>query len=307
MAQAPPVTSPPKPVLEIRPPKGWIGLDLNELWDFRELLFFFSWRDIKVRYKQSLLGVAWAVLGPLAHTVVFVVIFGAIAKMPTDGLPKWLFYMPGLIIWEYFAGSLTNASNSLVRQAHILKKTYFPRLLIPLSGCLTPVVDLLIACVLLVGLMFVFGFTPAPSAFLIPLLLIMAMASALGMGLVFAALNVRYRDIHYALPLVTQLWKYCSVVVPFSEIPAEWGPWRFAFALNPMVGVVEGFRWCVSHPYMSMEQADAPMQTEAAFQAISEAVAPLELIAIGLPVTLLIFVFGLYYFKRMEKYFADIV
>ena len=291
MAQAPPATSPAKAVLEIRPPKGWIGLNLKELWAYRELLFFFTWRDVKVRYKQSLLGVAWAVLGPLAHTVVFVIIFGGIAKMPTDGLPKWLFYMPGLVIWEYFANSLTYASNCLIGQAHILQKTYFPRLLIPMSGCLTPMVDLLIALIVLFGLMLAFGFAPASSAFLIPLLVIMAMASALGIGLVFAALNVRYRDVRFVLPLVTQLWKYCSVVVPFSSIPAEWGPWRLAFALNPMVGVVEGFRWCVSHPYMSMDQADAPLQ----------------LIAIGLPVTLLLLVFGLYFFKRMEKYFADIV
>lgn len=274
----------------IRPTKGWLALNLSELWEYRELLYFLVWRDIKVRYKQTLLGFGWAIISPLMLTVVFTLVFGRLGKLPTDGLPKPVFYMAGLVIWRYFAQSLTSASNSLVGNAGMLTKIYFPRLLIPLGSILTGAVDLAIALVMLSVVMAYFQTVPALTTLLLPVLILMTAATTLGVGLFFAALNVRFRDVRSLLPLLVQLWMYITVIVPFSRIPERFGDWRYLYGLNPMAGVVEGFRWCLLHSVdgASMEP-------------------PWALLAVGAPVTLMILMAGLYYFRRVESQFADIV
>lgn len=283
--------SPPEPkTLLLRPHKGWLSLNLGELWEYRELLYFLAWRDIKVRYKQTLLGFGWAIISPLMLTVVFTLIFGRLGKLPTDGLPKAVFYMSGLVIWRYFAQALGQTSNSLVGNAGLLTKIYFPRLLIPLGTIVTHLVDFGIAMVMLGVIMAYYGIVPALTTLLLPLLVLMAAATTLGVGLFFAALNVRFRDVRSLLPLIIQLWMYITVIVPFSRIPERFGDWRYLYGLNPMAGVVEGFRWCLLH-----NASGASMEP------------PWVLLAVGAPVTLLCLLAGLFYFRRVEGQFADIV
>ncbi len=274
------------PITRIRPIKGWVPIRLGELWVQRELLYFFVWRDIKVRYKQTLLGLAWTILVPLANTVVFTVVFGKLAKLPTDGLPEPVFYMAGLVIWKYFASALTSASGSLVNSSGLLTKIYFPRLFLPISTCITGLVDFFIAFSALLLLVLYYQILPALTILLLPLLLVVAMGTALGVGLFFAALNVRYRDVGVLVPFVVQIWMYCSVIVPFSMIPDEYGNWRYLYGINPMAGVIEGLRWSLM-----------PGTLEA----------PWILIGIGAVAALSVLFWGLYYFKRMEEVFADIV
>jgi lipopolysaccharide transport system permease protein len=278
------------PVIHIRPSKGWIPLNLKEMWDNRELLYFFIWRNIKLRYKQTLLGVVWTILVPLANTFIFTLFFGKLAKLPTDGLPQPVFYMAGLVVWKYFSTALISTSNSLVGSSGLLTKVYLPRLLIPLSACITGLVDFVIALGALILLMFYFQVVPAATALLLPVLVLIALGTAFGVGLFFTALNVKYRDVEALVPFIVQLWMYGSVIVPFSMIPERFGPMRYLYGLNPMAGVVEGFRWCLMH-----HVPGATIQ------------APLTLIAIGVPVTIVMLLCGLYYFKRMENQFADIV
>ncbi len=276
--------------LIIRPAKGWLALNLKELWEYNELLYFLVWRDIKVRYKQTILGFGWAIISPLMLTVVFTLIFGRLGKLPTDGLPRPLFYMAGLVIWRYFSQALTATSNSLVGNAALLTKIYLPRLLIPLGTILTGLVDLAIALVMLGVVMAYFQTAPALTALLLPLLILMAAATALGVGLIFAALNVRFRDVRSLLPLLIQLWMYITVIVPFSRIPERFGHWRYLYGINPMAGVVEGFRWCLLNSV-----AGTTMNP------------PWALLAVGVPTSAAILVMGLYYFRRAESQFADIV
>jgi lipopolysaccharide transport system permease protein len=278
------------PVIHIRPSKGWIPLNLKEMWDNRELLYFFIWRNIKLRYKQTLLGVVWTILVPLANTFIFTLFFGKLAKLPTDGLPQPVFYMAGLVVWKYFSTALISTSNSLVGSSGLLTKVYLPRLLIPLSACITGLVDFAIALGALILLMFYFQVVPAATALLLPVLVLIALGTAFGVGLFFTALNVKYRDVEALVPFIVQLWMYGSVIVPFSMIPERFGPMRYLYGLNPMAGVVEGFRWCLMH-----HVPGATIQ------------APLTLIAIGVPVTIVMLLCGLYYFKRVENQFADIV
>ena len=280
------------PVTIIQPSDGWRSLDLRELWDRRELLYFFAWRDLKVRYKQTLFGVLWAVAGPLASMLVFTFVFDKMAGLPSDGLPGPIFYLSGLVIWRYFANALSAASNSLVGNQAILTKVYFPRLVIPLSSCITGLADFLIALAVLFLLMAYYHIVPGLAILLLPVLLLLTMAAALGAGLFFASLNVKYRDVGYILPFLLQLWMFCTIIVPYSEVAQRGGLWRFVYGLNPMGGVVEAFRWSLLRGAMT-----GPSNTGALW----------VLLATGTPVALLLLVAGLLYFKRLEKMFADIV
>lgn len=274
----------------IEPPRAWWRIDFQELWQYRELFGSLVARDFRVRYKQSLLGFMWAIIGPLSNAFVFAVLFGKVANMPTDGLPEGLFYMAGLVIWGFFSRTLTGVSGSLIANQALLTKIYIPRLIIPISAMLRSAVDFSIGFAVLILLILSKGTLPAATIVLVPLLVFIAGVTALGVGLFFAAMNVRYRDARNLVGFITQIWMYSSVIVPFSRIPEEYGNLRYLYGLNPMGGVVEGFRWCLLHHKMD-----------------NGAEAPLVLLAIGTAVMVSIFPVGLYFFKRMECQFADIV
>jgi lipopolysaccharide transport system permease protein len=277
------------PITLIEPTRSLTPLLLREYWHYRDLLYFLTWRDVKVRYKQTLLGVGWAVLVPLTQMVIFGVIFGKIARFSSDGLNPFLFYLCGLVPWQYFSNALTLSSGSLVAQSHLMTKVYFPRIFIPLSACVASVVDLAIAFALLVGVILCLGMLPASTIALVPLLVLLAFANALGAGLTLSALSVKYRDIRFVVPFIVQIWMYGSVLLPFSQLPEQWGVWRYLYALNPMVGVIEGFRWCLLHP------------------AMEGAATPWLLLAMGMPATLLLLTTGIQIFHRTERQFADTV
>jgi lipopolysaccharide transport system permease protein len=270
------------PVIRIRPSRGWVPLRLHDLWEYRELLYFLTWRDLKVRYKQTLLGAAWAIIQPVGTMVVFSVFFGSLIKVPSDGVPYPIFSYAALLPWQYFQGSLTQASNSLVGSATLLRKVYFPRLVIPIASVLAGVVDFLIAFVLLIGMMVYYGIAPTPAVVLLPVFFLLAMVTALGVGLWLAALNVAYRDVHYVVPFLIQFWMFATPVAYSSKLLDE--PWRTVYGLNPMVGVVEGFRWALLGT-----SAPGPM-------AIVSAV-----------VAVVILVSGAAYFRRVERTFADLI
>lgn len=271
------------PVLVIEPSRGWVGLKLRELWEYRELVYFLIWRDVKVRYKQTALGAAWAVIQPLFSMLVFTVVFGKLAKMPSDGIPYPLFSYAALLPWNYFAQGLSNSSDSLVGSANLIRKVYFPRLAIPVAAVCGGVVDFCIAFAVLLLLMGHFGVAPTWNVVWLPLFLLLALVTALGVGLWLSALNVQYRDVKYTVPFLVQFWMYATpIVYPSSLLPE---PWKTLYGLNPMAGVVEGFRWAllgVKTPPGAMVWASA-----------------------GAAVALL--VSGAYFFRRMEKTFADVV
>jgi lipopolysaccharide transport system permease protein len=267
----------------IEPPKGWAPLELGELWKFRELLFFLTWRDIMVRYKQTALGAAWAVLQPILTMIVFSIIFGGLAKLPSEGIPYPIFTFTALLPWQLFAFALTQSSNSLVGSQNLVSKVYFPRLVVPFSSVLAGVVDFAIAFVILMGMMAFYGIRLTPAVLLLPLFLLLALASALAVGLWLSALNVKYRDIRYVVPFLTQFWMYATPIAYSSSLIPE--KWRWLYSLNPMTGVVEGFRWAI------LGKSSLDMLSLS--------------ISAGMVVVLLIG--GLYYFKRMETSFADII
>jgi lipopolysaccharide transport system permease protein len=266
----------------ITPSRGWAPLRLKELWEYRELLYFLVWRDVKVRYKQTALGVAWAVLQPLLAMFVFSLFFGRLARMESDGVPYPLFNLAGLVPWTFFIFGVTEAANSVIGSRQLITKVYFPRLAVPLAPVLAGLVDFAIAFILLVGVMVWYGNAPGIRTLtLVPLVLI-AFLSALGTGMWLAALNVQYRDVRYVLPFLTQLWLFATpIVYPSSLVPA---PWRGWYALNPMVGVVDGFRWALLGTPAS----------GAVF--VSSAVAALAIAASGA-----------FYYRRIERLLADIV
>jgi lipopolysaccharide transport system permease protein len=290
------------PITVIEPPRGWIGLDLRELWQYRELFGFMVWRDIKVMYKQTLLGAAWAVLVPFTQMVIFTFIFGRVAGLDSDGLPGPLFYYAGLLPWTYFATSLTMSSGSMVTNARMLTKIYFPRLILPASACITPLVNFAIASVILFVIMAFYRVAPPPATLALPLLLVLAFMTAMGAGLVLAAMNVKYRDVKYTIPFLVQIWMYVTVILPFSSFKS-FGEWRWLYGLNPLGSVVEGFRWCLFHL--------DPRYGERVVIGGVEQFVPIEfpwlLMAISTPVAAGILAFGLYYFRRMERMFADII
>jgi len=255
---------------------------LADLWRYRELLYFFVWRDIKVRYKQTVLGAGWAILQPALTTVVFTIFFGRLARMPSDGIPYPVFAMMALVPWTYFAAALAASSASVGGYQHIISKVYFPRLIIPLAAALAPLVDFAIAFAILVLLMMWFGVVPGPAIVWLPLLLLLAVATAAAAGIWLSALSVRYRDLRYVIPFAIQLWMFATpVAYPASLVPSEW---RTLYALNPMVGVIEGFRWVL-----------ADRQPPGALTFVSAAVVAVLLAA------------GLVHFRRTEGTFADVI
>jgi lipopolysaccharide transport system permease protein len=272
----------PRPVFRIVPP-GRLDLDLGELWRSRELLYFLVWRDLKVRYKQTALGVVWAILQPLAAMAIFSLVLGRFAKVPSNGLPYPVFVYAGLLVWLYFSQAVSSAGTSIVGNANLITKVYFPRLVIPTSAVLMPLVDFLLSGVVLGGLMTIYGIAPDWHIVALPPLLLLVVASALGVGLWVAALNVRYRDVPYALPFLLQIWLFASpVVYPAQILPDRW---RWVFALNPLTGAVDGFRWAL----LDQGAADA------------------SVLAVGAGVALLLLASGIVYFRRVQDSFADVI
>lgn len=230
-------------VIVIEPTRGWVSLQLRALWEYRELLYFLVWRDVKVRYKQTALGVAWIVLQPVVGMVVFSILFGGLLKVPSGDVPYPIFAYAALLPWNYFASSLSRSSTSVVGSAHLITKVYFPRLVIPISGVLSGLVDFAVAFLVLIALMAGYGIAPTPAVVLLPAFLLLAMLTALGFGLWLSALNVRFRDVNYLIPFLVQIWMYCAPVVYGSTLIPE--RFRLLLGLNPMTGAVEGFRWAL--------------------------------------------------------------
>ncbi len=271
------------PTLVIRPASGWASLGLRELWEYRELLYFLTWRDIKVRYKQTVLGAAWAIIQPFFIMVVFSLFFGRLAGVPSDNIPYPVFTFCALLPWQLFAQALSESSNSLVANERLITKVYFPRLVVPIAAVLGGLVDFAIAFVVLLAMMFYYGITPGIAVLYLPFFILLAVMTALGCGLWLSALNVQYRDVRYTLNFLTQFWMFITpVAYPSSIVPEKW---RALYGLNPMAGVVEGFRWAL----------------------LGKTEAPGPLLAVSVFAVILILVGGLYYFRRMEETFADIV
>ncbi len=273
----------------IRPSKSWTALNLRDLWRFRELVYFMTWRDLKVRYKQTVLGVSWAVLEPFLTMVVFTIFFGELAKVPTDNIPAPVFYFVALLPWGLFAKALNTASRSLVSHQNMVTKIYFPRLILPLSSVVAGLVDFLIGCLVLVGIMAYYALTGQmqivlTSALLtLPLFLLLTLMTALGVSLWLSALYVQYRDVGYLIPFLSEFWRIISPVVYSTTLIPE--KWRILYALNPMAGVLNGFRWAI----------------------LGTPTGPDMSLAVSSGVALLVFVTGLLYFRRMEKTFADTI
>src|SRR5579875_1022126 len=270
-------------VIRIRPRRGWRGLDLAELWRYRELLWFLAVRDIKLRYKQTALGVAWAVIQPLLTMIVFSIFFGRLGGMPSDSIPYPLFALCALLPWQLFAYALTQSSNSVVNEQRLITKVYFPRLIVPISSVLSGLMDFGVAFLLLLVMMAWYGVTPGWAVVTVPLFVVLAVAAALAVGLWLAALNVQYRDFRYTIPFLTQFWMFASpVAYPSSLVPEAWRP---LYGLNPMAGVIEGFRWALLN------------KANPSWGLLAASTAAVALFLTG----------GLFYFRRMEKNFADIV
>jgi lipopolysaccharide transport system permease protein len=271
------------PRVRIVPSRGWVSLKLQELWEYRELLYFFIWRDVKVRYKQTVLGIAWAILQPFFTMVIFSLFFGGLAKVPSDGVPYPIFAYTALVPWTFFAQGVTQSANSVVASANLINKVYFPRLAIPVASVLAGLTDLLPAFVVLLGMMLYYGVYPGAEIFWLPAFVLLALLTALAVGIGLAALNVRFRDVRHTVPFLVQCWLFATpIAYPSSLLPE---PWKTVYAINPMVGVVEGFRWAL----LNTQPAPGPILW------VSAAAALVLLVGTAL------------YFRRMEKTFADIV
>ncbi len=271
------------PVFRVRPTTGWRFLDLRELWDYRELVYFLTWRDVKVRYKQTAIGVVWAVLQPLAMMLVFTLFFGMLAKMPSEGIPYPLFAYVALLPWQVFSRTITESANSLVTDQRLITRVYFPRIIVPTAAVLAAFVDLAIASILLVPLMLFFGVVPGVEIVFLPLLVLFMLVTALGVGYWLSALNVEYRDVMYIVPFLNQIWLFITpVVYPSSMVPEQW---RIIYGLNPMAGVIEGIRWAV----LGVGEGPSP------------------LIAVSAFVSVFLFVSGIIWFRRRERTFVDAV
>jgi lipopolysaccharide transport system permease protein len=267
----------------VEPSQSWVPLKLGELWAHRELLYFLIWRDVKVRYKQTLLGAAWAILQPLLTMVVFSIFFGRLARMPSDGIPYPIFAFAALVPWTLFAFGLNQGSNSLISGANLLRKVYFPRLCMPLAAVLSGIVDFLLAFGMLVVMMFVYGVPPSLRILWLPVFVLLTLITALAVALWLSALNVHYRDVRFIVPFLLQIWLFATPIAYPSSLLAE--PWRTVYGLNPMVGVVEGFRWAL----LDVATGSGPV------------------VAVSALVTLGLLISGAYYFRRMERTFADTV
>jgi lipopolysaccharide transport system permease protein len=271
-----------EPNVTIQPTKSWAGLDPRYLWTYRELLYFLAWRDLKIRYKQTVLGIVWVILQPLLMTAIFTVFLGKLARVPSDNVPYVLFAYSGLMIWTFFSGAVLSTGNSLVGNAHLITKVYFPRLIIPIATITARLVDLGVAFVMLVSLMMYYRVGITPRIVMVPCLILLAALLALGLGIWTSAVNVRYRDVGIALPVLIQLWMFVSpVVYPLSFVPPRW---QLLYSLNPMVGILEGFR---------------ALLFGNAFNWFA--------IGISVIVTLILFVYAAYVFRNHERTFADIV
>jgi len=278
------------PTVVIQATRGWASLRLGDLWEYRELLYFMVWRDVKVRYKQTALGIAWIVLQPVLSMVVFSLLFGGLLKVPSNGVPYPIFLYSALLPWNYFAGSLTRASTSLVSSSNLISKVYFPRLTIPLSGVLSGLVDFAVSFCVLIALMALYRIAPTPRVLLLPAFLALAMLTALGFGLWLSALNVQYRDVNYLVPFLVQIWMYLTPVIYGATLLPE--QFRWLLALNPMSLVTEGFRWALLGPAAPASQIS---QSSPA------------LLVMPLVVVVVVSVTGLVFFKRTERTFADII
>jgi lipopolysaccharide transport system permease protein len=270
----------PHRITILRPVRGWAALNLKELWIYRELIYFMTWKDLKVKYKQTLLGASWAILQPF----IFSIFFGELAGVPSDGVPYPIFSFTALLPWTLFSKALSDASRSLVQNSHMITKIYFPRLILPLASVLAGVVDFALALLVLLGMMVYYGVSPTPAVWFLPIFLLLALVTALGVGLWLSALNVMYRDIGYILPFLTQFWLFITpIAYPASMVPEQW---RLLYALNPMTGVVEGFRWAL----LGTQQANS-----------------WQMLGVSTLIAVVVLVSGLFYFRRMERLFADMV
>ncbi|HZD55087.1 MAG TPA: ABC transporter permease [Anaerolineales bacterium] len=271
------------PRVRIEPGEGRVSLKLKELWEYRELLYFLVWRDIKVRYKQTIMGASWAVIQPFFSMVIFSLFFGKLAKVPSDGLPYPIFSYAALVPWTFFANALTQSSSSLVLNANMITKIYFPRLALPIATVLAGVVDFILAFIVLLGMMFFYGLVPTVKVLWLPFFLLIAFMTSLGAGFWLSAMNVQFRDVRYAVPFLTQAWLFATPIAYPSSLLSE--PWRTLYGVNPMAGVVEGFRWAL----LGADTAPGPI------------VIISSLAALGLMIS------GMVYFRRMERTFADVV
>jgi homopolymeric O-antigen transport system permease protein len=266
----------------IRPARGWVPINFREVWERRQLLYFLVWRDVKVRYKQTALGAAWAILQPFTTMVVFSIFFGKLAKIPSDGVPYPIFAYTALLPWTYFAGSLGSVGSSVLGNSGLITKVYFPRLIVPLAGVVSGLVDFAIAFMILIGMMVFYGIHPTAAIWLLPLFLLLALLTALGVGLWLSALNVEYRDVRYLLPFLINIWQVATPVAYPSSLLHE--PWRTIYGLNPMVGVVEAFRWALLGT-----QPPGPS------------------LGVSALIVVVLLVSGMFYFRRMERTFADVI
>ena len=271
------------PIIRVEASNGWVSLRIKELWEYRELLYFLVWRDIKVRYKQTALGATWAIIQPFLTMVVFSLFFGRLAKVPSDGVPYPIFSFTALVPWSFFAYGLTQASNSVVSSSNLITKVYFPRLIIPIATVVSGIVDFVLAFAVLLGMMLYYRVTPTINILWLPLFLLLAFVTSLGVGLWLSSLNVKYRDVRYIVPFITQFWMFATPIAYSSSLLSQ--PWRTIYGLNPMVGVVEGFRWAL----------------------LGTTTAPGPIIAVSSLAAMIIMIAGALYFRRMERTFADIV
>src|SRR5580700_1851930 len=267
----------------IAPSNGWIDLNLRELWDYRELLYFFVWRDLKVRYKQTAIGALWAILQPFLTMLVFSLFFGRLAHIPSNGLPHSVFYYSALLPWIYFSGALHSATNTMVENQKVITKVYFPRLLLPMAAVTSGLVDLGFGFIVFLGMLVYYGIAPGRAILLLPFFLLLAVLTALGVGLWLSALNAIYRDVRYVVPFLIQFWMFASpVAYPSSLVPERW---RWLYGLNPMAGVIEGFRW-------SLTGTGEP---------------PSRMLFVSSAVAIAVLIGGLMYFQKMETTVADVV
>jgi lipopolysaccharide transport system permease protein len=282
MTETSPAQEATLPILVIRPPRKWVPVDFKELWAYRELIAAFTMRDVKLRYKQTGLGIAWAVLQPLLTMVIFTIFFGGLAHIPSDGVPYPLFVLAALLPWTLFSDGLTRSTTSMVMNSNIMTKVYFPRLIMPLASIISPLVDFAVSFIILLAMMVYYGVAPTLNVIFLPLFIFLALATSLGVGLWLSALNVKYRDFQYTVPFLIQIWMFMSPVVYSSSlVPASLRVW---YGLNPMAGVIEGFRW-----------------------ALLGTGTPSAMILVSVGMVILLLVSGMFYFRRMEQYYADIV
>lgn len=267
----------------IQPTKGWTSLKVKEVWDYRELITIFVWRDLKVRYRQTVIGVLWAILQPFLTMVIFSIFFGRLAGIPSDGIPYPVFSFAALVPWTFFANSISLSANSLIGNPEMIKKIYFPRLTMPIASILAGFVDFVLAFIILLGMMLFYGYFPTINTLWLPFFILLAVMTAVGVGLWLGAMNVKYRDVRYMVPFIIQAWLFATPVAYPSSLLT--GPWRTLYGLNPMASVVEGFRWAL----------------------LGTAAVPGSMVAVSFVVSCLLLISGIFYFRRMEKTFADVI